>query len=243
MIKKILKSISRKCLVFTRPSLLKDCQNKILNSYIPNSDYHLGYQKYYSQEYLYWKPVLGWIDELRNVNSVIDIGGAYGTLLMYASRATRAQDYALIDVIGYLSPALEKELNIKIYNLDIEKNELEINKKFDLIIFTEVIEHFNYHPLPALEKIKKLMHPQSVLLLTTPDASEWGRVTDYYSSLSSIPNYDGQQSSWIDGHIWQYEKNELDSLLLGAGFCIDRFDYSPGVSARHLCYQLRLNQG
>jgi hypothetical protein len=73
----------------------------------------------------------------------------------------------------------------------------------------------------------------------TPDAEEWGRVTQYYPALSAIPPYTGQQAKWIDGHIWQYRKGELDAVLEQAGFETIDFAFAPGVSGRHLCYLLR----
>jgi glycosyltransferase involved in cell wall biosynthesis len=41
---------------------------------------------YRREERYYWYPVLNWIDRLDSVNRIIDVGGAYGTLLLYAKR-------------------------------------------------------------------------------------------------------------------------------------------------------------
>ena len=40
-------------------------------------------------------------------------------------------------------------------------------------------------------------------------------------------------SSFVDGHIWQYSKTELFSVLDSSGFRVDRFAYSPGLANRH----------
>jgi hypothetical protein len=84
------------------------------------------------------------------------------------------------------------------------------------------------------------MHEGSRLIITTPDADEWGRVTEFYTSLNEIPSYCGQETPWIDGHIWQYTKMEIETVFSQAGLEIEKFEYSPGVAARHLCYLLKI---
>ena len=77
------------------------------------------------------------------------------------------------------------------------------------------------------------------LIVTMPDAQEWGRVKKYYSQLNQIPVYSGQDSLWIDGHIWQYTKDEIETVFRQADLEVEKFDYSPGVAGRHLCYLLK----
>lgn len=68
--------------------------------------------------------------------------------------------------------------------------------------------------------------------LSTPDASQWGRVTKYYRSLDEIP-YPKEEVPIIDDHVWQYSRDELLSILDEAGFRVERFEYAPGVVGRH----------
>jgi SAM-dependent methyltransferase len=195
---------------------------------------------YRYQEESYWKPVLKWILELDPVNSVIDVGAAYGTLLLYTSQNKKVNILHAVDPVRFMSTLLEGQFDIKLHSIDFERNQLNITEKFDLVIFTEVIEHLNFHPLPTLLKLKGLMRECARLVVSTPDAEEWGYMTDHYPSLDDIPAYCGQDFPWIDGHIWHYTKEELEGLFRQAGLEVERFEYSPGVAARHLCYLLKL---
>lgn len=221
---------------------LNHIQVMIKNCHRMDNDGKTYYEDaYMAQEACYWQPIPSWIDAMVKINSVIDVGAAYGTLLAYTALNKKCQHIYAIDPVGYMSKSLRRNIGIELFNLDFERENCNIPIKFDLVIFTEIIEHLNFHPLPTLQKIKNLMNPDGKLLLTTPDAAEWGRVTDFYPSIDAIPKYEGQDFKWIDGHIWQYSKNELDDLLARAGFSIEKFDYSPGVAARHLCYQLKIS--
>lgn len=201
------------------------------------------YEKnYMTQEQFYWRPVPAWIDQIEPVHAVLDVGAAYGTLLTYVILNKKPFAAYAIDPVGYMSRTLIEKLDINFVRIDFEREYFDAHTKFDLILFTEVIEHLNFHPLPTLLKLKSLLNPKGRLIITTPDAQEWGRITTYYPTLDAIPEYDGRQSKWIDAHIWQYTKEELDDLFNKAGFAIEQFDYSPGVTARHLCYMLKLHE-
>ena len=108
------------------------------------------------------------------------------------------------------------------------------------IILTEILEHFNYNPVPTLKKIRNLLTENGRLYLSTPDASQWGRVTKYYSTISDMPA-PRRGLPLFDAHIYQYKKQELLNILISAGFVIQRFGYSPGyLAGRH--FNLTLNR-
>ena len=219
-----------------------EIQEIISRSYTDDGQTNNYYDEAYKfQEVYYWLPVPFWISQLENITSIIDIGSAYGTLLLYSGLNHKVNSMVAIDPIEYMSPSLKKRYNILSHLLDIEKDEVPKLGKFDLVIFTEVIEHLNFHPLPTLSKIIELMHSDSYFVLSTPDAEEWGRVTQYYETIDQMPAFSGQRQKRIDGHIYQYTRHELDMLLIRAGFRIEKFSYAPGVTKRHLCYLLKLD--
>jgi GT2 family glycosyltransferase/2-polyprenyl-3-methyl-5-hydroxy-6-metoxy-1,4-benzoquinol methylase/glycosyltransferase involved in cell wall biosynthesis len=195
-------------------------------------------EQYSVQEITYWQPVLKWIRSAPSADAILDIGPAYGTLLTYASLCHPKSILHACDAVPLLSKSLIEALQIDYRVINIEKEPIDFGKRFDLIIFTEILEHLNFAPLPTLQRLRSMLTPGGRCVLTTPDALEWGRVLDYYPSLDAIPEYIGQASEWIDGHIWQYEKTELDLLLNTAGFSIESFSYAPGMGKRHLCYLL-----
>jgi teichuronic acid biosynthesis glycosyltransferase TuaH len=198
--------------------------------------YERGYR---AQERFYWFPVLRWIDGLRDVKSVADVGGAYGTLLLYAKRTLGVTKTLLVDAVRYASPSMLRAENVDYILRDFERKDVSDLGQFDLVLFTETIEHLNFHPLSTLLKLRACVAPGGHVIVTTPDAEEWGRVTSYYPALDAIPPYTGQDALWVDGHVWQYTKAELDALLDDAGFEMIAFAFARGVMGRHLCYLLR----
>lgn len=201
------------------------------------SDYYKEYSKY---EIGYWHPVVQWIYNLERLESVLDVGAAYGTLLIYISKLFPHCKKVMLDKNLASSERLRNYYNIITENGDIEKYDFFNIGSFDCIIMTEVIEHFNYHPAKTLLKLKSLLNKNGIFIITTPDAASWGRVTRYYSRLEKIPEYSGQKDPWIDAHVWQYSKEELESLFRDCGFRIVKFAYSIGVqNKQHLCFMLQ----
>jgi SAM-dependent methyltransferase len=194
---------------------------------------------YRAQEALYWYPALDWIDKLPNVSSVVDVGSAYGTLLLYAGKQHKASRLVAVDPCNYMSKILIERHGIQKINADFERQEIDCGGKFDLVLFTEVLEHLNFYPASTLKKLNALLSDDGHAILTTPDAQEWGRVLDHYPSLEKIPPFTGQTSIWFDGHIWQYTHEEAVAVIEAAGFKIVDWAYSKGVAARHLCYLLK----
>jgi hypothetical protein len=68
-------------------------------------------------------------------------------------------------------------------------------------------------------------------------------VTKYYPSIDAIPEYTGQDVEWIDGHVWQYTREEVEALVENAGFTVVKFAYARGMNGRHLCFLLRPSGG
>ncbi|MBE0598083.1 MAG: methyltransferase domain-containing protein [Desulfuromonadales bacterium] len=225
---------------FSSP-LLESVQDQIVSCYRADST-TIGYyeQSYRPEERFFWSPVLRWIDQLSSIDSVMDIGTAYGTLLLYTIKRHNPRLRIALDLDSHLTPSYLSRYNVADLRIDIEKNKIPPHlHPVDLIIFTEVIEHLNYHPLPTLKRIRELLKPGGHLILTTPDAEEWGPNIKYYPSVDQIPPYFDQVAEWIDDHIWHYSYGEIEALIVEAGFEIVRFEFSKGIVGRHLCLLLR----
>jgi SAM-dependent methyltransferase len=223
-----------------RCDLLTAVQDEIEEGQMQEFGIKNHYTKAYrAQEVLYWYPALNWIDKLPVVKSAVDIGSAYGTLLLYASKQHQASRLVAVDPCNYMSKILIESHGVQKINADFERQEIDCGGRFDLVLFTEVLEHLNFYPASTLEKLHALLNDDGHLILTTPDAQEWGRVLDHYPALEKIPPFSGQSSTWFDGHVWQYTHEEAVHVIEAAGFKIVDWAYSKGVAARHLCYLLK----
>jgi len=132
--------------------------------------------QYRAAETNYWQLIPDWIaDDVaeRRPARCLDIGCAYGTLLTYIKRlsgcAVDATDFADI----YLSPVLQRRYSIRFAVSNIELDPFPWPPGYDIILLTEVLEHFNFQPTPTLKKIRDLLLPWGRLYLSTPDAATW----------------------------------------------------------------------
>jgi SAM-dependent methyltransferase len=213
--------------------VLRDCQEEIASL-----DPHPGYLKAYRREEdRYWWHVPRWLSEdisRRKVETILDIGCAYGTLLLFGKRLSTCAAYATDFVSGYLSPAVVAKHGIHFRVNNIELDPFPWDRRFDVILFTEVLEHLNFCAVPTLRKIAGLLNADGRLYLSTPDASEWGRVTTYYPSWKDMPLPSEElRSRVVDAHVWQFDDAELQEVTAEAGLEVIQFDYAPGVGGRH----------
>ncbi len=211
-----------------------------LQSQLAAIDGSSGYytNTYRKDETSYWVNLPVWIRrnaEHHKAPRVLDIGCGYGTLLAFTAEIYHAEPYC-IDVIHYLPPfGVAHGFHFTLGNIQLDP--VPAPSSFDVILMTEVLEHFNFDPLPTLEKIHDALPPDGVFFLSTPDADEWGRQTKYYSRLKDLPPADPSRK-FIDDHIWIYNKKELLRLVTDAGFRVNQLSYSPGMGHRHFNLEL-----
>ena len=99
--------------------------------------------------------------------------------------------------------------------------------KYDLIIMTEVFEHFVLNPINTLLKIASALKNHGKLIITTPN---WGHL-HIYKSWSELPN-----SSTINinrylelnecGHTYQYSRTELESIFEKSKLIVRKYELS-----------------
>jgi cyclopropane fatty-acyl-phospholipid synthase-like methyltransferase len=208
--------------------LIANVQDAI-SACLPGSGYVKDYR---AEEVGYWSSVPAWIDQMPQGISVLDIGCAYGTLALYARKRLNADVLAVDAIEQSVIRQLLAEHGIRYAKCNIELDSLPAGQ-FDLVIFTEAVEHLNFHPVPTLTKIRESLRPGGLMALSTPDASSaWGRALTHYKSLAEIPEPEAGKP-WIDGHVWQYTFDELFDVLRRAGFRIQESRYSSRPIYRH----------
>ena len=202
---------------------------------------HYYATRYSREETRYWSRIAGWMvqDYIERsaerpppARAILDIGCGYGTLLAYASQVYGAPG-TCFDIVAYLQPETMRQYGLTYAKGSIEANSLPPGATYDVIVMTEVLEHFNFRPVPTLTKIRGSLAEGGTFFLSTPDAeSSWGRTTKYYRSLDSLPPLD-TTATWIDGHVWQYSQAELERVLTLAGFAIRALERVNGAQGKH----------
>lgn len=101
------------------------------------------------------------------------------------------------------------------------------DKKYDLIIMTEVFEHFALNPVSVMSKLAGSLSENGCIILTTPN---WGKL-HIYQTWKDMP--DGKDISDEEyrnllkyGHSYQYDKDELIEIFDLAGLKIERYSIS-----------------
>jgi SAM-dependent methyltransferase len=195
-----------------------------------------AFPPYRGAEATYWLHLPRWIatDARRlTFRRCLDVGAGYGTLSLFTHLLTGCESY-LVDFNGsYMSPALAARRGFCFQLCNVELEPVPFPGPFDVVLFSEILEHLNFHPVPTLRKIADLLARGGLLYLSTPDASEWGRVGPYRSYTEMpLPH---PERPIVDDHVYQYDEGELREILAAAGLRIERFDRAPGLTGhRHL---------
>jgi len=143
----------------------------------PHEHYAAAYR---DQEYGYWGPQLpawmvvhacGMAAAGTPLRSHLDVGIAYGTLAVLLAQATHNVSAAYgIDMFPILSRQLAANWNITLDLMNVELlSLLPTWRKFDAVVMTESLEHFNFQAPPTLARLRASMHPGAVLWLSTPN--------------------------------------------------------------------------
>ena len=201
---------------------------------LTDSDEYRGL--YRSEEMLYWLHIPGWIGEWakgKQVRRILDIGAGYGTLSVFASLLTGAEVFCLDTEPHRISEALRAKHRLTVAGGNVEQISIPWPRPMDAVVMTEVIEHFNFHPVPTMRKIAEVLAPGGRLFLSTPDAASWGRVAESYASYRDMPLPDPVAPT-RDIHIYQFTEDEIRTVLADSGFVVRRLERAPGRWGFHL---------
>ena len=91
---------------------------------------------------------------------------------------------------------------------------------YDIVVFSEVIEHLYAAPEFALQYLHRLLVPDGFLLLQTPNAVSLRKRVKMAVGRNPFERIRTARDN--PGHFREYTKDELYELLDGAGFSVDR---------------------
>ncbi|MCL4854450.1 MAG: class I SAM-dependent methyltransferase, partial [Bryobacteraceae bacterium] len=192
-------------------------------------------------EAFFWSKIAGWMvedainrrpAELKEHFNILDLGCGFGTLLVFSTIIYGAPG-TCVDLASTLYPNVSEAYDVSFIKGDIEAGELPVLANTQVMIMTEVLEHFNFAPVPILRKIGDLLAPGGSFFLSTPDADgRWGRTYKYHRALNDFPAFDGGRKR-VDDHLWHYNEGELRAVLTQAGFKIKRLDRTMNRGFTH----------
>ena len=139
---------------------------------------------------------------------------------------------------------LLKKHNIPIIKNTLTKQKCPIEDEiFDIVIFSEILEHLRVSPLRALREISRVLKPEGIMLLTTPNIGYLRNIIHLCTGKNILQPFPENDEPWehvTDAitHTRVYVLNEVKDLVKKAQFEIMSCGY---LSAEKLNLSLRLS--
>ena len=165
--------------------------------------------------------------------TILDIGVGYGFLAAAMKKAGH-RVFALDFFYGEVAEEVCRQFAIPLFMLNMETHEMPFqDESFDVVVLGEVIEHFTSDPVGSLEKARRVLKEDGMLIVTTPNS---------LSAVNRIKRFLGQGNrliyhrpvmvsgnSYLYGHHRLFCMDELQELLEKAGYQVcDKQIVFPG---------------
>jgi 2-polyprenyl-3-methyl-5-hydroxy-6-metoxy-1,4-benzoquinol methylase len=132
-------------------------------------------------------------------HSVLEVGSYYGVFGNIIK--PNVKNYSGLELSKHGSDYSKKNYNLEIFNETIEEHS-ERQVKYDIIIMSDVIEHFS-NPFKMLETIEKILRPDGLLIFTTFN------MDSLYAKIS------GKNYHWIlPMHLFYFSNKTLKNICL-----------------------------
>ena len=116
-------------------------------------------------------------------------------------------------------------VNHIVFNLnDSERDPIPTNKRFDLIIFAEIIEHLVTAPELVLRALASLLEPEGILLVQTPNAAAIQHRLKLAIGINPFMRLRFNPDN--PGHIREYTKCEIEECSKLAGLRVVEHHYA-----------------
>ncbi len=137
-----------------------------------------------------------------------------------------------IDPVRHEKFILDNNLNIIKCNIETESIPLPDNT-YHYILFNEVFEHMRMNPIETLKEIHRVLHPDGVLVLTTPNLYAIQNIVNLLLGKGFDNPYEEFQkleSLGQMGHVREYSVPQIKTFLANTGFksvLVQRNSYTP----------------
>ncbi len=181
----------------------------------------------------YWRCVYKWIKSIiTDSDVVLEIGPGAGMLsgLLREENANCVIDWLDHGDAMWSNSSIFESISQggkkgEIISGLVESPKCEIQKKYSIIIMTEVMEHFVCNPLPTIKKISEALGSEGSLFISTPN---WGHV-NIYRTWQDMPDPFVSENVIIESidhneHVYQYDKTELLEIFEAADLDLIRYD-------------------
>ena len=145
-------------------------------------------------------------------------------------------DQAGVDVTGIdldpdrVAPVIDR-YDLDVRQCDVERDELPVeSNSVDVALVTELLEHLRINPLYALREFRRVLRPDGILYLVTPNQYHIGFVWQFLRGGGAISHahYEFSKLERLGhmGHVREYAPADVRELLREEGFRIQRHAFS-----------------
>jgi len=203
-------------------NLLEKTDNEIsyLGLYKKHEIYYMKNHKYR------FEVIIKSIERFPDIKRILDIGTTPFTLFLKKNNSHF--EVSTLD----LTKLMEKRcttLGIKFKTCDLTNHHIPFpDNYFDLVIFTEVLEHLFVPPTIVLTKIKRVLRPGGKLILSVPNfATLINRIKLLYGNnpLKPLDETINRERAHGYGHIREYTMKEIIQIVKSCKFIITKKKY------------------
>jgi len=126
------------------------------------------------------------------------------------------------ETVSYLRPGAtaRTEVSRECDLFNVEEDEFPYSDgTFDVVLFCEIIEHMLMNPLWTLRQIHRVLKPNGIMVLTTPNVARLDNVLALVNGANMYDPYSGFGP--YGRHNREYTRHELHRLLEFAGFEVE----------------------
>ena len=192
--------------------------NKVIGFHTTDDYWINDYFWHYANGIGWWNCIYSWVSEdIAQIEKteLLDIGPGIGifSALVKGMREDIHIEWLNLEPIA---PIQSSGIEDNVIVADIETDKLPVGHLYDIIVMTEVIEHFRFNPLPTLKKIGSHLKSGGVFYLSCP---HWKKSSPY-PSWEAMPVPGTKLPFQFRGHNYEFRHDELLEMCHQAGFVV-----------------------
>ncbi|MHB8901902.1 MAG: class I SAM-dependent methyltransferase, partial [Thermoguttaceae bacterium] len=179
--------------------------------------------------------IFGMIPGGRRPIRILDVGPTPFTL--FIKEALPEHEVWGLDRTDLLKDRFEQR-GVRFKSCNLDEGKIPFGDEFfDVIIFTEVLEHVFGPPSELLQELRRVLRPGGELILGVPNIARLANRLRLVFGVSPLPDPDNQMKrDWVHGHghIHEYTRGEIVGLCKKNGMEVRQtwmFSPRPGGAA------------
>lgn len=181
------------------------------------SNSHASYE-----DHVFNKQIINYILRSKKSGRLLEIGCAYGYILKYAEKYFETYGMDISNYAITQAKKITKRTELKVGDVEKDLKEFIGNKKFDIVIALDVLEHLE-NPEKVIKLIKNHLNKGGIFIFRVPNKSS----IDYHF-LKLFNRLDKWHGNTDKTHVSLYSLRKWENIVKLAGFQIKLLPYFPG---------------